>query len=181
MLGILTLTDYIVLLGSIAAAVTAAAALVALVFAKGQVREAQRLFQQSRKVANADFLLRLDDAFQRHDAVHKRLQPAFEWGSNKGGPASAEEWFAVTSYMGLLERANYLVESGVEEPTIIDKLYGYRVYNIVSNDVIRREKLENAQTAAYYGEFIKLWNLLRPMHGDWRDFPAVRCRSRSMD
>jgi hypothetical protein len=118
------------------------------------VKEAQKQLQHSRKIANLDALLRLDEAFQRHSEVHKLLQPAFKWGNNKGGPNSDEEWFMVTSYMGLFERVNFLIDIGIEELTMIDKFHGYRVYNIVSNDIIRRTKLENKTIAPYWREFI---------------------------
>lgn len=177
MLSALTLENIIGLVGSIGTAATAVAALVALVYAKGQVREAQRQLRQSRRVANGDFLLRLDEAFQRHNETHKRLQPMFEWGQNelgksKGGPSTNEDWFAVTSYMGLLERVNYLVKRRIVKLAIIDKLYGYRVSNVVSNDIIRKTKLETP-TAEYYQEFIQLWLALKELHPQWRDYPGI--------
>lgn len=177
MLLMLEPSSYIALTESIATAVTAVAALAALVYARGQIQEAQKQLQHSHKISHGDFLLRLDEAFQRHIAVHKLLQPMFKWGNNKGGPVNDEDWFLVTSYMGLLERVNYLVESGVVGIEIIDKLYGYRVYNIVANDAIRKAKLEDPQKAVYYEEFIKLWLKLKGLHNTgtrkWRDYPAV--------
>lgn len=166
------------LLGSASAAATAIAAIVALLYAKGQVTEARNQLKNARTVAYLDFLLRVDDAFQRHQEVHQLLQPAFAWGNNKGGPQSAEDWFKVTSYMGLFERINFLVELGVEQLELVDKLHGYRVYNIVSNNVIRRTKLEDKEIAAYWEGFINLWLKLKALHSDWNDYPNVVLVSR---
>lgn len=165
--------QYIEIAGSVASVLTGIAALVALIYAKGQVKEAQNQLRQSRTIAHLDFLLRLDEAFQRHTEVHTFLQPAFKWGNNKGGPESAEDWFMVTSYMGLFERVNFLVEMGLEELEMVDKFHGYRVYNIVSNDRIRQVKLEDPKTARYWVEFIKLWLKLKAIHDDWKDYPKV--------
>jgi hypothetical protein len=172
-MGSLRVTDYIALAGSAATAITALIALFALVYAKDQVREAQKQLQHSRKIANLDALLRLDEAFQRHAEVHKLLQPNFGWGRNKGGPKSDEEWFMVTSYMGLFERVNFLIDIGIEELAMIDKFHGYRVFNIVSNDIIRQAKLEDERLARYWQEFIKLWLKLKDLHSDWDKYPKV--------
>jgi hypothetical protein len=174
----LTTADCIALVGSIATAVAAVAALVALIYARGQIKEAQKQLRHSRAIAHGDFLLRLDEAFQRHATVHMLLQPDFAWGSNKAGPVSPEDWFLVTSYMGLFERVNFLIESEIEELAIIDKLYGYRVYNIVANNVIRVAKLENKEIARYWEGFIHLWLQLKSLRPDWNDYPEIK-RSRS--
>jgi hypothetical protein len=165
--------------GNVATAITAAAAVWALLYAKGQVKEAKEQLKQARIISAHDFLLRLDEALQRHTKVHLLLQPGFEWGSNKDGPASAEEWFLVTSYMGLFERVNVLVESGIFELPTVDKLYGYRVYNIVANDAIRKAKLENSNFAPYWAEFIKLWLKLKSLHNDWNDYPGITSPARA--
>jgi len=170
---LLTTSDYITLAGSIATAVAAVAAVVALIYARGQINEAQKQLRHSRAIAHGDFLLRLDEAFQRHTKVHMLLQPDFEWGRNKSGPASAEDWFLVTSYMGLFERVNFLIESEIEELAIIDRLYGYRVYNIVANDIIRITKLENKELARSWEGFIQLWLQLKSLRPNWNDYPKV--------
>jgi hypothetical protein len=173
----LTTADYIALAGSIATAVAAVAAMAALIYARGQINAAQKQLQHSRAIAHGDFLLRLDEAFQRHAKVHMLLQPEFDWGNNKNGPTSPEDWFLVTSYMGLFERVNFLIQSEIENLAIIDKLYGYRVYNIVANNVIRRAKLEDKEIARYWEGFIQLWLQLKSLHPNWSDYPEIK-RSR---
>jgi hypothetical protein len=171
---LLTPSDYVVLGGSIGSVATAVVAIRALVFAKRQVIEAQRQLRQSQALGHGDFLLRLDEALERHVKVHMLLQPDFAWGKNKGGPGSPDDWFLVTSYMGCFERVNFLIESRIEELEIVDKLYGYRVYNLVSNDIIRRKKLEDKERAPYWEEFIKLWLSLKSLHPEWQDYPGVK-------
>ncbi len=166
-------SDYIALVGSVSTASAAVAAIVALIYAKNQVTEARNQLKNSRTIAYLDFLLRVDEAFQRHQEVHQLLQPAFAWGNNKGGPKSAEDWFKVTSYMGLFERINFLLEIGIEQLGMVDKFHGYRMYNIVSNDIIRQAKLEDKQIAAYWEEFIRLWLKLKTLHSDWNQYPGV--------
>lgn len=169
-----TTSEYIALAGSIATVVAAVAAVVVLIYARGQINEAQKQLRHSRAIAHGDFLLRLDEAFQRHTKVHMLLQPDFDWGNNKSGPVSPEDWFLVTSYMGLFERVNFLIQSEIEELAIIDKLYGYRVYNIVANDVIRRAKLEDKEIAPYWEGFIHLWLQLKSLRPNWRDYPEIK-------
>jgi hypothetical protein len=162
-------TDVTTAVGTIATAVIAA---VGLFYANRQLQEA-------RKVAYGDFLLRLDEAFQRHNLAHQRLQPAFEWGfdaksgRSKGGPTDPGDFLLVTEYMGLFERVYTLVESRMAQIEVIDSLYGYRVLNVVRNDIIRKAKLENPEVAKYWTRFIRLWRALKARHGDWPDFPEV--------
>jgi hypothetical protein len=173
-----TTSDYIVLLGSAATVVTALVAVVALVYAKGQIKEAQNQLQQSRKIAQGDFLLRLDEAFQRNHEVHQKLQPAFAWGKDatgrsKGGPSVAEEWFNVSQYMGLFERVNSLLKNETVDLASIDSFYGYRLYNVVANDTIRKAKLENPELARYWENLIDLWLKLKVRHEDWEQYPGI--------
>lgn len=171
-------SDYIALLGSMSTAIAAGAAVFALIYAKNQVTEARNQLKNSRTIAYLDFLLRVDEAFQKHQEVHQLLQPAFAWGNNKAGPQSAEDWFKVTSYMGLFERVNFLIDIGAEQLEMVDKFHGYRVYNIVSNNTIREAKLENQKTAAYWEEFIRLWLKLKPLHPEWNEYPKVALAAR---
>jgi hypothetical protein len=152
---------------AVATVATAVVAAVGLLYANRQL-------QESRKVACGDFLLRLDEAFQRHNAVHQFLQPAGKWGENKGGPETPEEWFLVTPYMGLFERVDILLKQGLLTIADVDSFYGYRLLNIVANGVIRKTKLETKGTAKYWKGFLHLWRALKAEHGnDWPDFREI--------
>ena len=62
-------------------------------------------------------------------------------------------------YMGLFERIYIFVEKGIiDDIDIINRLYGYRVRNIVANNIIRKEKL--VKEADSWTDFIELAKLL---------------------
>lgn len=108
--------------------------------------------QQAKKDSRGDFFLRLDEAFRYYQPVHSKLRPRGEWAGNFGGPVSNEDWIAVEGYMGLFERVQVLVEQKVIDIATVERLYGYRISNIVANTVIRKAKLTG------------------PVRDDWDDF-----------
>lgn len=118
-----------------------------------------RQLRESKLIARGDFLLRLDDMLQQHNEVHTCLRPGGIWAESKHGPQSPEEWIAVERYMGLFERIKILIDNGSIDLPIVDRLYGYRVFNITANSVIRKAKLEDE--AASWSDFIDLWLALQ--------------------
>lgn len=124
---------------------------VGLIFTGLQVRDA-------RRVAQGEFLLRLDELFRDHHPVHLRLRPGGEWAGSEKGPQSPAEWAEVEAYMGLFERINLLIERKIVDKETVDRLYGYRIRNIVANDVIRQAKLVRAR--ASWQDFVNLCELL---------------------
>lgn len=139
------------ILSGLAACIGVPIALIGLFYAVRQLRAGQ-------KIAKGDFLLRLDDAFQRHQEVHTRLRPGGMWADEVHGPTTQAEWIMVEQYMGLFERIKVMVDDGIIDVDTVDRLYGYRLFNIVGNPIIRREKLE--LEAANWGDFIGLWQAL---------------------
>jgi len=113
---------------------------------------------QTRNIARGEFLLHLDELFQQHIEVHTRLRPGGKYATGKSKPSSAEEWIAIERYMGLFERIKVLIDSKIVDLDTIDRLYGYRVFNIVANNTIRHIKLE--QEASSWRDFIELWHAL---------------------
>ena len=111
------------------------------------------------KIAHGDFLLHLDEMFWHHDKTHRRLLPERgEWGRPEMGPPpdDSEAWADIESYMGLFERIKVLVDGGIIDRDTVNRLYGYRVSNIVRNSVIRRAKLEHPTTKGGWTSFIAL-------------------------
>lgn len=125
---------------------------VGLVYAGIQLRA-------SKKIARGEFLLHLDELFHQHQDVHTRLRPGGAWSSSGNGPSSVEDWVAVEKYMGLFERIKVLIDDGIVDLATIDRLYGYRVLNIITNDVIKKAKLEG-ETNNYWQDFIGLYEAL---------------------
>ena len=115
------------------AVVGVAGVLIGLWYAGVQLRD-------SRMSARGTFLLELDTAFVRHDATHRRLRGG-DWAKPRSGPKNREEWADVEAYMGLFERIEVLIDGGVLDASLVNRLCGYRVKNIVDNEKIRREKL----------------------------------------
>jgi hypothetical protein len=111
--------------------------------------------EASRKIAQGEFLLRLEELFQMHLETHKRLRPGGEWAGGKGGPTTNTEWIDVERYMGLFERINALVRDKVVPLDYIDKFYGYRLLNIAANPIIHQVKL--VEEADSWQDFIELW------------------------
>lgn len=120
---------------------------VGLIYTAEQIRRA-------KKVSQADFLLKLDEQLRNYDDVHRKLRPGGEWSTKGTGLQTAQEWVPVEKYMGLFERVHILVDSGIISLKIIKRFYGYRVSNIVANEVIRQKKL--VERKDYWIDFIHL-------------------------
>ncbi|MBK3574080.1 hypothetical protein JHN63_09650 [Streptomyces sp. MBT65] len=118
--------------------------------------------------------MNLDEAFLRHLDVYSRLRPGDDsqspgdWAERGQGPDSASEWMAVEQYMGLFERIEVLIEGGVLDTHLTNRLYGYRVRNIVANERIRTKLL--IEGAAGWQDFLSLVHRLKK---DGRVFPSL--------
>jgi hypothetical protein len=143
-------------LESIATAIASIIAAVGLIYVGKQLRE-------SKKIARAEFLLRLEELFQEHTEVHTRLRPGGDWADGSKGPSTSEEWVKVERYMGLFERIQVLIDDRIVDLDAVDRFYGYRVLNIVDNPIIRQAKLEG-ERAKYWKNFIKLQRALEERH-----------------
>ena len=126
-----------------------------------QLRSAREQLERQTQTTRGEFLLSLQERFAEHNDIHLRLrnQPSnHHWWS--GEAPSGEEWAEVEAYMGLFERVWILVEGKSVDVDVIERLYGYRVENIVMNDEIRTAKLEHRNTARFWIDFIELWRAL---------------------
>lgn len=121
-----------------------------LIFAGWQVRVA-------RRVAEGEFLLKLDEMFRHHQDVHLALRQG-KWSDGVSGPETNKEWAAVDAYMGLFERVYILIKRKIIDKKTVDRLYGYRIEKIVDNDTIRQAKL--VQERGKWQDFIALCALL---------------------
>ena len=129
---------------------------------------AGRQLRESRLASRGEFLLELDNAFVRHAEIHRRLRPGGEWAGTGRGPETADEWIAVEDYMGLFERIEVLIEGGILDAPLVNRLYGYRVNNIVANATIRKTKLIDGR-----GGWTDLLRLIQRLSGEGRSFPAL--------
>ncbi len=134
-------------------------------YAKGQIQAAQDQLKQQSLTAHGEFLLSLHEHFREHDPIHLKLRdrpPGYHWW--KDHEPSGEEWAEVEAYMGLFERVWVLVKDGSLDIEVVERLYGYRIENIVINDRIRKTKLEDQSRARYWIDFIELWRALDQAH-----------------
>jgi len=60
--------------------------------------------------------------------------------------------------MGLFERVKVLIDDGIIDANTVNRLYGYRITNIVSNAAIQEEKL--VKEAGSWKDFIELRQML---------------------
>jgi hypothetical protein len=146
---------------------------------QAQLVAGQAQLKRQTLTARGQFLLSLHERFREHDPIHLRLRSRstdFAWWADDQ-PTRAE-WAAVEAYMGLFERVWVLVKDGSIDIEVIDRLYGYRVRNIVKNDRIRAAKLENSALARDWVDFIELWRALDDVHRSrlgtdlWAGHPA---------
>jgi len=105
--------------------------------------------------------------FRYHEKVHRLLRPGGDWSKPGSGPGddNSEEWADVDSYLGLFERIKILVDDKVVNLKTIYDFYGYRLFNIVANEKIRREKLEKDEKVRWQN-FTKLWKALEKLENE---------------
>jgi hypothetical protein len=137
--------------------VAAVIALLALVYAA-------RSLDLSRRIVRAQFWLALRDQFARHDEVHRKVRPGGPWaGAQAAGPSSTEDWAAVEAYMGLFEHCEAMIAQGLLDERTFERIYLYRVKNLLANPIIVEEKLvKRAQGWQSFLELVKRMSLRLP-------------------
>jgi hypothetical protein len=113
----------------------------------------------------ARFWLDLRDRFDKHYSVHRRLRPGGSW-AGAAGPATPEEWADVEAYMGLFEHCEVMLQQRLIDERTFKEIYGYRINNLLANDVIRCAKLVPPLSAGWQ----RFLSLLKRM-----DFRVERC------
>jgi len=103
----------------------------------------------NRKVDEARFWLELRRMFGEYSDVHLKLRGG-EWQ----GPQTNEEWASVEGYMGLFEHCSRMLEDKLIGLETFKSLYGYRVDNILNNQLIVTKKL--LERKEYWKDFIRL-------------------------
>jgi hypothetical protein len=139
--------------GAISGFLAVAVGVFALWYAAKQVKLGRAQQRSAASSALGQFLLQLDEAFQRHQAAHLNLRPGGQWCDTADRPTD-EEMPAAIAYMGLFERIKIMIDHNVLPGDVVNQLYGYRVGNIWSNDRIMREKL--VKLSGQWQDFLKL-------------------------
>jgi hypothetical protein len=128
--------------------------LVGLLVAIGALIFTAYSVDRNRRTVRAQFWLNLRDQFSKHLEVHLKLRPGGEWAGTGKGPSSAQEWAQLEAYMGLFELCEIMLREGLIDLKTFSLIYGYRVRNILANEVIVQEKLLKAKEG--WTQFINL-------------------------
>lgn len=121
--------------------------------------QVERQLRQDRSAVFGNFLLNLDQMMQSHQKTHLRLRPGGEGEESGKWPVTQEDWADVDAYMGLFERISVLIDKKVLDAETVNRLYGYRVENIVQNQEIREAKLDDEEDD--WADFINLCEKLK--------------------
>ena len=110
-------------IGDFASLMMAFGTLGSLVYIARQVRV-------NRQQAKGQFLLALDAQFEKFNDITVRVlnEPGYV-------PASSD-WRDIWGLMSVFERINIMVEDGILDIGLVDRLHGFRVVGIVANDTI---------------------------------------------
>jgi hypothetical protein len=143
-------------------------ALIALYFAWEQL-------YQSKLIAKGELMLQLETLSDQgsRSETDVNLRPEGVWGVNNpgGAPSNNEEWAAIDDYMGFFEHVEHLLRAGSIDISDFEMLFGYRIENLLGNEIICKAKLLGAERP-YWKLFLDL--LARLNRFDRARFPTSR-------
>jgi hypothetical protein len=140
--------------GNIITAAGFAVAFVGLIFAGRQLRAAKEAAEAASRTSEGQFLLNLIPLLKAHDAIHRKLYHGEDWKA--GTEPEPAEWLPVSEYMGVLEGIGVLARNDLLDLEVVDRLFGYRVGNLVRDDYIRNL----VATSHGWVEFVAFWRAL---------------------
>ena len=110
-------------IGDLASMIVALATTGSLIYISRQVNV-------TRRQTKGQFLLALDDQFEKFNDMTIRLvnEPTFS-------PTSSE-WKQIWGSMSVFERINIMVEDNILDVALVDRLYGFRLLSLIANDDI---------------------------------------------
>lgn len=127
-------------IGDVASLIIAIATTGSLLYISRQVRV-------TRQQTKGQFLLALDDQFEKFAEITIRLlneQPFKPVGA---------DWGEVWKLMSVFERINIMVDDRILDIGLVDRLYGFRLMSIIANDDIYQRL---AASGAEWQDFIDL-------------------------
>jgi hypothetical protein len=110
----MTITDFATLILAIATTTS-------LIYISRQVRV-------TRQQTKGEFLLALDDQFEKTNRVTLQLvnDPTFK--------PTSDDWIEIFRLMSVFERINIMVEDEILDAALVDRLHGFRLLNLIAND-----------------------------------------------
>ncbi len=84
----------------------------------------------TRQQTRGQFLLALDQQFEKSNAITMRLvtEPLFT-------PVGTE-WYEIYQLMSVFERISIMVDDKILDIGLVDRLYGFRLLRLIANDAI---------------------------------------------
>ena len=103
-----------------------------------------RQFHLTREQAKGTFLLALDEQFEATNLMARRIlsEPNFT--------PNGDEWIGVWQMMSVFERMSIMVDDGILDVALVDRLHGFRLLILIGNDAV--------------------YQRLQSTGGEWRDF-----------
>lgn len=142
------------MVGAIGQLLAAAVTAVGLLFVTRQIREAG-------KVANADFVLRVEEAFTGPLTVtYQKLLPGAPWAPEEKGPTTPAEVSELEKYVDYFATLNVLRTQGLITLETIDSMFAFRFFIAVNNPHTRRLLEPNKG----------YWEYLYRLYHDWVAF-----------
>lgn len=89
--------------------------------------------QDAKKAAQGDVLLRLHEMFMSHNPIHRKLTKS-GWKPTEDDGLDEVDLY---NYLGLFERLKILMDRGMIGIREVEKLYWYRVNNLLLNEYVR--------------------------------------------
>lgn len=151
--------DTTISIGDIATVIYALITLASLIYVARQITTTR---QQTR----GQFLLALDDQFEKTNPISMRLleEPQFV--------PHDSEWIDVWRLMSVFERINVMVEDKMLTVDIVDRLHGFRLLKVIENDAVY-SRLQRA--GADWQDFIDICYKI----ADYRMRTAATARDRA--
>jgi len=101
----------------------------------------------TRLQTKGQFLLALDDQFEKANVITARLL------NEQNFTPVGNDWPEVWRLMSIFERINIMVEDNILDIGIIDRLHGFRLLGIIGNETVYQRI---AATGAEWQDFIDL-------------------------
>ncbi len=123
------------------------ASLIVALATTGSLLYISRQVNVTRQQAKGQFLLALDEQFEKTNPITVRLV------NEVGFSPVGQDWPDIWRLMSVFERINIMVEDKILDVALVDRLHGFRLIAIVANDAIYNRLLS---TGAEWQDFIDL-------------------------
>ena len=96
----------------------------------GSLLYISRQVNVTRQQAKGQFLLALDDQFEKFNGM------TFRMVTEKDFTPEGKDWAQIFGLMSVFERINIMVEDQILDVPLVDRLHGFRLMSLIANDAI---------------------------------------------